>query len=128
MDANQNLGERIKRLREERNYSQQYLAGKLGISQKAYSKIETNQTKLSVDNLLKIAEILETSINKILDTDGNAVYNNFSTHNGEGIVIHKTTSDKVNELYEKLIQAKDEEIKRLKEQNDLLINAVSSKK
>ena len=67
METNQNVGERIKRLREERNYSQQYLAGKLGISQKAYSKIETNQTRLSVDSLLKIAEILETSINKILE-------------------------------------------------------------
>ena len=128
METNQNVGERIKRLREERNYSQQYLAGKLGISQKAYSKIETNQTRLSVDSLLKIAEILETSINKILDTDGNAVYNNFSTHTGEGIVIHKTTSDKVFELYDKIIQSKDEEIKRLKDQNDLLIKTIGTKK
>ncbi len=127
METNQNLGERIKRLREERNYSQQYLAQKLGVSQKAYSKIETNQTKLSVDSLLKIAEVLETSINKILDTDGNAVYNNFSTHNGEGIVIHKTSSDKVFELYEKLIITKDEEIKRLREQGDLLLKAIDKK-
>lgn len=109
------LGARIKRLREEKNYSQMYLAGKLGVTQKAYSKIENNQTKLSVDNLLRIAEVLETSVNKILDTDGNAVYNNYSTHHGEGIVIYKTESDKIVDLYEKLLKSKDEEINYLKE-------------
>lgn len=109
------LGTRIKNLREERNYSQDYLAQKLGITQKAYSKIETNQTRLSVDNLFKIAEALETSINKILDNDGSTIYNNYSTHNGEGIVIHKTTSEKILELYEKLLKSKEDEISALKE-------------
>ena len=120
MEAVMKIGERIKHLREERNYSQTYLATKLNISQKAYSKIETGETRLSVDNLLRIADVLETSINSILEMDGNAVYNNFSTHHGEGIVIHKTTSDKVFELYEKLLIAKDEEIVALKKLNDAL--------
>lgn len=108
------IGSRIKRLREDKNYSQDYLAQKLGITQKAYSKIETNQTRLSVDNLLRISEVLETSINKILDIDGGTVYNNYSTHNGEGIVINKSTSDKIIELYDKLLKAKDNEIEALK--------------
>lgn len=108
------IGARIKRLREDRNYSQDYLAQKLGITQKAYSKIETNQTRLSVDNLLRISEVLETSINKILDIDGGTVYNNYSTHNGEGIVINKTTSDKIIDLYDRLLKAKDDEIEVLK--------------
>jgi transcriptional regulator with XRE-family HTH domain len=108
------IGARIKRLREDKNYSQDYLAQKLGITQKAYSKIETNQTRLSVDNLLRISEVLETSINKILDIDGGTVYNNYSTHNGEGIVINKTTSDKIIDLYDRLLKAKDDEIEALK--------------
>jgi len=108
------IGTRIKNLREQKNYSQGYLAQKLGITQKAYSKIETNQTRLPVDYLLKIAEVLETSVNKILDIDGGTVYNNYSTHNGEGIVIHKTTSDKIIELYDRLLKAKDDEIAALK--------------
>ena len=124
METIKKVGDRIKRIREERNYTQQYLASKLNVTQKAYSKIETGETKLSVDNLLRIAEVLETSINNILETDGSAVYNNFSTHNGEGIVIHKTTSDKVSELYEKIISAKDEEIQRLKQQNDSFLKTI----
>lgn len=109
------IGTRIKNLREEKNYSQTYLSQRLGLSQKAYSKIENNETRLSVDNLLKIAEVLETSINKILDVDSGTVYNNYSTHNGEGIVIHKTTSDKIIDLYDKLLKSKDDEIATLKE-------------
>ena len=109
------LGYRIKKVREEKNYSQTYLAQKLGITQKAYSNIENNQTRLTVDNLLRITQILEISINKILGYDENPVYNNFNTHNGEGIVINKLTSDKLIELYEKLLKSKDEEILYLKE-------------
>lgn len=118
------IGERVKNIREQRNYSQQYVASKLGVSQKAYSKIETGETKLSVDNLMKLSEILETTINDLLDTVGNAVYNNLGTHNGEGVVIHKTTTDKINELYEKIIKAKDEEIQRLKQQNDSFLKTI----
>jgi transcriptional regulator with XRE-family HTH domain len=118
------IGERVKNVREQRNYSQQYVASKLGVSQKAYSKIETGETKLSVDNLLKLTEILDTSVNELLDSVGNAVYNNLGTHNGEGIVLHKTTSDKINDLYEKIIKVKDEEIERLKQQNDSFLKTI----
>lgn len=86
----------------------------MNITQKACSKIETNQIRLSVDTLLKIAEVLEISINKILYIDGGTVYNNYSIHNGEGIVIHKTTSDKIIGLYDKLSKSKDDEIAALK--------------
>lgn len=119
------IGERVKHIREEKNYSQEFVASKLGISQKAYSKIETGETKLSVENLIKISEVLDTSINTILETG--AVYNNFSTHNGEGIVISKTVaSDKIEELYNKLIKAKDDEIERLKNQNDSFLKTIEN--
>jgi transcriptional regulator with XRE-family HTH domain len=114
------LGTKIKRIREERNYSQDFLAQRLSITQKAYSKIENNQTRLSVDHLLKIAEVLETSVNKILGIDGGTIYNNYSTNNGEGdgIIINKTISDKIIELYDKLLKAKEDEIIMLKKMLD----------
>ena len=50
MDSSvKDIGTRIKNLREKKNYTQDYLAQKLGITQKAYSKIEANQTRLPVD-------------------------------------------------------------------------------
>jgi len=49
----------IRKIREYRNYTQEYLAAKLKISQNAYSKIELGYTKITVDRLFRIADILE---------------------------------------------------------------------
>ncbi|MGN6638721.1 MAG: helix-turn-helix domain-containing protein [Mucilaginibacter sp.] len=53
------LASNIRKAREYRNYTQEYLAYKLRISQNAYSKIELGHTKLTVDRLFQIAEVLE---------------------------------------------------------------------
>ena len=125
MESIVKIGERIKHFREQRNYSQEYLASKLNISQRAYSKMETGETKLSVDNLFKIAETLETSINNILGMDGNNVFNNsFTITTGDGMVINKSASEKVQELYESMIKSKDAEILRLQQQVDMFLKTV----
>jgi transcriptional regulator with XRE-family HTH domain len=49
----------IRKIREYRNYTQEYLAMKLGISQNAYSKIELAYTRITVERLIHIAQILE---------------------------------------------------------------------
>lgn len=49
----------IRKVREQRNYTQEYLAAKLNISQNAYSKIELGYTKITVERLFYIAIILE---------------------------------------------------------------------
>lgn len=49
----------IKRLREKHDYSQEYMAHCLSISQPAYSKIEKGKTNISVSLLFEIAFILE---------------------------------------------------------------------
>lgn len=51
--------------RKELGYSQEYVALKLGLSQKAYSDIESGKTKLKNDVLNQIAIILEISPAKI---------------------------------------------------------------
>ena len=56
----------IRKIREHKNYTQEYLAAKLGISQNAYSKIELNYSKLTLDRLFRIADILETDIIQLL--------------------------------------------------------------
>lgn len=57
----------IRKKREERNYTQEYLAYKLNISQNAYSKIELGYTKITVERLFQIAEVLETNAAELLD-------------------------------------------------------------
>lgn len=59
-------GLRIKRLREFRNFTQQYLADKLEISQNAYSKIENGSTKLTIERLEQIAQLLDVPFDTVL--------------------------------------------------------------
>jgi len=51
----------IRKVRESKDYTQDYLAVKLSISQNAYSKIELGYTKITVERLFQIAQILEVN-------------------------------------------------------------------
>lgn len=59
----------IRKKRESKNYTQEYLAYKLNISQNAYSKIELGYTKITVERLFQIAGVLEVSAVDLLETD-----------------------------------------------------------
>jgi transcriptional regulator with XRE-family HTH domain len=50
---------KIRKIRESKNYSQDYLAAKLGISQNAYSKIELGYSNITLSRLANISDILE---------------------------------------------------------------------
>jgi len=57
----------IRNKREYRNYTQEYLAAKLAISQNAYSKIELGYTKITVERLFQIAEVLGFEVAELID-------------------------------------------------------------
>ena len=57
----------IRKIREYRDYTQEYLALKLGISQNAYSKIELAYTRITVERLIQIAQILEVETVDLLN-------------------------------------------------------------
>jgi transcriptional regulator with XRE-family HTH domain len=59
----------LRKYRELRNYSQDYVARKMGISQNAYSKIENNITQLTVNHIKLISQILEVSMMDLLRDD-----------------------------------------------------------
>jgi transcriptional regulator with XRE-family HTH domain len=52
-------GSIIRHFRELRNYSQQWVASQLGMSQNAYSKIENHLTQLTVHHVRELSRILE---------------------------------------------------------------------
>lgn len=60
----------IRKTREQRNYTQDYLAAKLEISQNAYSKIELGYSNITLSRLVNIADILEVDLMTLMDTDG----------------------------------------------------------
>jgi len=59
----------IRHTREELHYSQEYLAAKMGISQNAYSKIESGHIKITVERFLQIAFILKVEAAELINTD-----------------------------------------------------------
>ena len=62
-------GHVIKKYREIRNYSQKYVATKMGMSQNAYSKIENNITQLTVHHVKELSKILEVPVTDLLKDD-----------------------------------------------------------
>ena len=117
------IGNKIKNIRELKNFTQEYMADKLEISQAAYSKLEKGDFKISQDKLNKIAEILDVNLEDIKDFDNKRILNSYNSIKGNNsnitysnqdiILIRKLYEDKIN-LLEKLIQKQEEEIKNLK--------------
>jgi len=58
----------IRTKRDIKGFSQLYVATKLKMSQNAYSKIELGRTKLTVNTLLAIAEILNMQVIELINT------------------------------------------------------------
>lgn len=116
----ENILEKIKDIRKQKGFSHEYMAHKLDMSQPAYSKIEKNETVLSVDRLFKIAEILETPVNDILEINPNNIYHQTNNDNaiGHQEVAHlhqdnREKSEKIALLYEERLKDKDAIITQL---------------
>ena len=113
----ENVLDKIKDIRKQKGFSHEYMAHKLDMSQPAYSKIEKNETVLSVDRLFKIAEILETPVNDILEINPNNIYNQTNNDSGTFIghqeVAHLHQENK--EVTQKLIETQQSEIQFLRE-------------
>ncbi len=115
------IGLNIRRIREQKGVSQEYVASRLDISQASYARLESEETKITVERLLKISEILETDITEFF----NASKLNIQTqHNYEGsygngyiqnlVIENKETMQKLVESYEVRLKEKDELITHLK--------------
>jgi len=61
------IGEKIKELRTRFGMSQQELANKLGISRPAISQIEKGERKIAAEELIKLSEVFNISIDSLLD-------------------------------------------------------------
>jgi transcriptional regulator with XRE-family HTH domain len=108
---------KIKNIRELRNYTQQYMADQLGITQAGYSKIEKGKTIISHTKLVEISTIFEVSIEDIINFDSqrcikslNRVKDNNSVNfNNNCNVLKGLYEDKI-KLLEKLLNKTEDEL------------------
>lgn len=52
-------GKNIRKIRRDRDFTQEYMAFEMGISQKAYSDIENSKVKINLEILTKVSAILD---------------------------------------------------------------------
>ena len=64
---------RIKNFREDRDWTQQYIADMLHISRSAYSAYENGTNAVPIEVLIQLAHIFETSVDYLLEQTGNPV-------------------------------------------------------
>lgn len=117
------IHDKIREYREQKRYSQEYMSSQLGISQNAYSRIELGQTKIELNRLLKIAELLETSLSSLIGED-HQVFNIHQNQTVNGNVTNQGLPEKEQQLFEKIITGKDERIKQLEEEIKFLRSIV----
>lgn len=64
---------RIRDLREDHDYTQQYVAEKLHIKQNTYSQYETGHRQIPLEILIRLADLYKTSTDYILGRTDNPV-------------------------------------------------------
>lgn len=105
---------KIKQFREMRNFTQEYMADILKVSQRAYSSIENGQTQLTVERLFEISQTLQVNVGEIIGVDNKFIYNNNfnnnATQNKGNLVFNQDTFEEQKELYERLLKSKETEI------------------
>ena len=74
------LGYKIRKMRELKGYKQKHMADGLGIDATSYGDIESGKTKITVERLKKIADLLESTPQAIENFDDQAI---LSIHNNQ---------------------------------------------
>ncbi|MDB6354724.1 helix-turn-helix transcriptional regulator, partial [Trichococcus sp. K1Tr] len=64
-----NLGNKLKELRKEHNYSQQQLAEKLHVTAQAISKWENNKSVPDIINLVQLSEVYGITLDYLIKSD-----------------------------------------------------------
>jgi len=108
-----NIGEKIKKVRQLKGYKQEFLAEKLGVSQKQYSLYESADSNLEWHTIEKIASALEIDAIKLVGFDETQIFNN-CTQSGNifSSNLHSIDKDLIEELRNQL-KEKDAQIKSL---------------
>ena len=122
------IGNKIKKLRELKNFTQEYMAEALQMSQTGYGKIERDETDINYSRLQQIAEVLGTKIADIVSLDEKLMLNITNNANAEKsiasyngyIYADKEAIERERSLYEAQIKQLRQEIDYLKETIEFL--------
>ena len=110
MNNKMEIGTKIKKIRELRNFTQAYMADQLGIAQESYSRLEANKSPINLDRLAKIAEILKTDMLDLLKFDENVIFQNIVNHQQANNSFIQNHNHETKEFYERIIKTLEAEV------------------
>ena len=106
---------KLRNVRNQKGFTQEYMAESLGISQKQYSRLENGSSEMTLNYLQKICDKLEIKPQDLFDCDIKQENNNQSggLANSAYLIVNEF-SEKLIEQYELRLKDKDEQIALLK--------------
>lgn len=112
----------IKLVRGNKNYTEDYVASKLGISQSSYNRKENGEVDFSLSELLKLGEVLDVSPARLIDLDIAKLITNNEFNDNSGITVYNHSDG-----YQKAVEQYEKENAYLKAQVDKLTDALLGK-
>ena len=124
------VNEKIRKIREAKDWSQEQMAEKLNMSLNGYAKIERGESKIYLDKLEQIAQVFDIDVIEIMQSDGKNICIQIETPLGsvyqgggetqllieiERLKLALSHANEKEELLKKLLEQKDSEITTLKE-------------
>lgn len=104
-----NIGDKIRKVRELKGFTQDFMAGKLEMSQRAYSKIENNDIKLDWGRIEDISKIFEIEPFDLISFDDSLVFNNCS-QSGKFQVFNNNFPEELKKSYEDRVYHLEKEV------------------
>jgi len=120
------IGSRLRKLRMEKGYKQEYMADILKVSQKTYSNMENDKSSISIETLKKIAEEYKIDLLDLITSETPIIQNNNSNENGtfqSGIIINQLSEELLNQ-----IKGRVEDLKQIIIEKDKRIEFLESQK
>jgi len=110
------VNEKIRRIREAKDLTQEQMAEKLGVSQSAYGDIERGDNDPKLSKLQKIADIFEMRLSELVDLSEKGTLNiNFNKQGKNNIYMTSSLTEKEMALKDKELAMQAREIENLRE-------------
>ena len=106
-----NIGNNIKQIRELKNFTQEYVASEIDVSQATYARIESGTITPKIDRLQRIAEVLEVDLSTLLTTTN--IFNfSFNKSNQTGYIKNQNNNALDIEMLRRIIQEELENLRK----------------
>ncbi|OLV26027.1 helix-turn-helix domain-containing protein [Haemophilus parainfluenzae] len=129
------VNEKIRKIREVKDWSQEQMAEKLNMSLNGYAKIERGESKIYLDKLEQIAQVFDIDVIELMQSDGKNICFQIesplgSVYQGGGetqlsieierLKLALSHANEKEELLNKLLEQKDNAIQELKDLINIL--------